>query len=210
MYQPSQLVVQNITGLFLLICLNCISASTVYAQAAQLEGVSVQLGTGYEQGWLRFKDVKLTRSNTRLDMQDVSNSGVPLVLGLGYTKVLGASATLGGLVEYNPISNRVALSVVPGYMLTEQVQGYLKLGWVYATTSVDQGPGARAIPAYLNAAYLGLGAKVLFTEQVFGFAEVNYMKYASLSFSSNLNTLPISGYADTSALNFIVGVGYRF
>jgi expansin (peptidoglycan-binding protein) len=145
MYQPSQLVVQNITGLFLLICLNCISASTVYAQAAQLEGVSVQLGTGYEQGWLRFKDVKLTRSNTRLDMQDVSNSGVPLVLGLGYTKVLGASATLGGLVEYNPISNRAALSIVPGYMLNEQVQGYLKLGWVYATTSVDQGPGARAI-----------------------------------------------------------------
>jgi opacity protein-like surface antigen len=117
---------------------------------------------------------------------------------------------LGAQVEYYPISQQVSLSISPGYAFNNWLLGYLKLGWVYVPSTVDQGPGRQAYDVNLNGVVAGIGVKAMITRGVYGYAELNYVQLERLKFTSWAGMIPITGYANTKAYNAVIGVGYRF
>jgi hypothetical protein len=193
-------------------CLIAISSYPYFchAQSSQFEGVSVQAATGLQQQTVKVEGLSIRNSPFKLPDQRYDKTVVPFYLGATYTAGLTANLTLGTVLEYSPISNQVSLSVSPGYAFSEQTQGYLKLGWVYSPTTVDQGVGRSPIPGYMNGGLAGAGVKRFWTKNIYAYAEFNYIKFANLSFDSWYGGLPISGYARTDAFNIMAGLGYRF
>ncbi len=185
-------------------------ASQAFAQARNFEGFDLQISTGYQQFSLNPKDVTIENINRGINTKDTSKSGVPLILGAGYTAALGDAFTLGAALDYYPITSQLALSVVPGYAFTEQTQGYIKLGWAYAATTLEPFDGAAKINTYLNGPMIGLGAKMLFTDNFYGFMEANYISYSSATFNTSIQNVTVSGKTNNEAYSFLVGVGYKF
>jgi outer membrane immunogenic protein len=185
-------------------------APQAFSQAQNFEGVSVQLSTGYQDFSLKPKDIRVEPTSYVIDARTTSKSGVPVVLSAAYTAALGNAFTLGAVVDYFPITSQVGLSVVPGYALTEKTQGYVKLGWAYVSTTLEPGNGLEKVNSYLNGPTAGIGVKTLFTENLYGFAEFNYIAYQTATFSSGGQSVTVNGKTNNQAYNFLLGVGYKF
>jgi outer membrane immunogenic protein len=168
-----------------------------------------------------------------------SKGEMPLNIGASYTFVLTDRFTLGALVEYNPLSmktgtstltydgvtstdpadqitgkleNQVSISLVPGYAFTDSTMGYARVGWINATAkgSVDD----LTFSKNTNGILLGLGARHLFTKNIYGFAEATYASYggsnASAMGSVAEQPTKIGVKLTPTSYSFLVGVGYRF
>jgi opacity protein-like surface antigen len=211
----------------------------VFAQAKNFEGFGIQLSTGYQNNEIKTSDLKVGGigiPTNILSLPNTSNGELPLNIGIGYTFALSERFTLGALVEYNPIAmnsgsgsvkiagvtssdpldqftnkleNQVSLSLVPGYAFTDATMGYAKVGWINATAKTSF-PDTK-FSSNVNGVLLGLGAKHLFTKNLYGFAEATYANYgggnASVTTGDgdriNLTLTPTS-------YSFLVGVGYKF
>jgi opacity protein-like surface antigen len=64
--------------------------------------------------------------------------------------------------------------------------------------------------AYFNGPLIGIGAKLLLTDNVYVFAELTYYKYADLTLGSQKGAHKLSGRVSSSAQNALVGLGYKF
>lgn len=181
-----------------------------HAQAVNFEGLSVQAAVGIQQQTVKVSGLGINGTAYKLPNQRYDNTAVPFYLSAGYAAAVTPNLTLGAIVEYSPISNQVGISVVPGYALTDQTQAYLKLGWVYSPTTVDQGPGRSDSSEYLNGGLVGAGVKMLVTKNIYVYAELNYIRFASMRFGSWYGSMPINGYANVDAYNLMAGLGYRF
>lgn len=170
-----------------------------------------------------------------------SSGSAPLNIGLSMTTALSNNFTLGLLAEYNPISmnegssnltlagqniadtafkskleNQVSISLVPGYAFTNETMGYAKIGWVTATAKMTPNDNSGDnLNTNVNGYLLGLGVKHLFTKNIYGFAEANYIGYSAGS-ATAADAFPDGqvtslGYTNTpTSYNFLVGVGYKF
>lgn len=175
----------------------------------------------------------------QLGSQNSSNGEMPLNLGVSYTFALTDRFTLGALVEYNPLSmkagggyltldgvpqtddienkiegkleNQVSVSIVPGYVFTDSTMGYARLGWINATAKATPADGSAGFSKNTNGVLLGIGARHLFTKNVYGFAEATYANYsgadASLT-SDDGNALKTK--LTPESYSFLIGVGVRF
>lgn len=181
-----------------------------YAQSAQFEGVSVQAATGVQQQNVKVAGLVINNKSFRLPDQTYDKTVVPFYLGVTYTAAITANLTLGTILEYSPVSNQVGVSLAPGFAFAEQTQGYFKLGWVYSPTTVDQGPGRSSLPGYMSGGLVGVGVKRFWSNNIYAYAELNYIRFANMSFDSWYSGHPISGYATTAAVNMMAGLGYRF
>jgi opacity protein-like surface antigen len=140
-------------------------------------------------------------------------SGVPVSLNIGYSVALTDTFGLGARFEYNPKSGRIALSTLPSVALTQNLQAYGKLGWAYMASAVDSpllGSMLDGKTAYFNGPLVGIGAKLLLTDNVYVFAELTYYKYADLTLAVQQGSHNISGKASSSAQNVLIGLGYKF
>jgi len=167
-----------------------------------------------------------------------SKGEMPLNIGASYTFALTDRFTLGALVEYNPLSmktgthyvtvdgvnqtdspgdrftgkiqNQVSISIVPGYAFTDSTMGYARVGWINATAKASPADGSSTFSTNTNGAIFGLGAKHLFTKNVYGFAEATYATYGG-STANVTDTEGTFGVKFTpSSYSFLVGVGVRF
>ncbi len=177
---------------------------------ASLHGVAIQAAAGYQQQTVNVTGLGINNTSYRLPDRHYNTTAVPTYLGLSYTRGLTDIVTLGAIAEYNPVSNQIALSVVPGLQMRTGALGYLKIGWVYSPTNVDQGPGRSSTPGYLNGTLIGIGVKIPYTPNIFGYAEANYIKFANMPFGSWAGHLAVRGNAAVEATNLMIGVGYRF
>lgn len=200
-------------------CLACVvlmapsldaSAQSVSDHGQAFAGFSIYSGTGYQHSIVKVGDVRVRNTSIAMPSESYYNDGSFWITGLNYTHALGHNYTLGAQIEYFPISTQVSLSVSPGYAFNDRVMGYLKAGWAYVPTTVDQGPGRNNYKVNLNGAFAGVGVRALITPHIFGYAELTYARLQNLSFTSWVGPYPISGNASTEAYNVTVGLGYRF
>lgn len=113
------------------------------------------------------------------------------------------------------LKNTWGLSVEPGFYVADKTLGYLKFSWFNAsldttpslalsTPSVSVGASTNTSNT-VNGAGFGIGAKQMFTENIFGFVEYQYVTYGSVSDNNTVgaNYKPNQNYG-------LVGVGYKF
>jgi len=181
-----------------------------HAQTSPFSGVSIFTSGGFQSGSVKLENVRVRNTSFSVPAENLHSTGNSWLIGLNYTHMFQNSTSLGAQVEFFPVSKQVILSVTPGFQFTDDVQGYLKLGWVHAPSTVDQGPGRRAYNVNLHGMVAGLGTKVAFAKNFYGFIEINYVQLQKLNFTSWEGPIPIEGTAKTSAQNVMLGVGYRF
>ena len=185
-------------------------AHTSTPTTSSFTGFSVFTATGLQTGSVHLDNVRIRNTSYNVQAPNYHSTGTPWLIGLNYAYVFKNNVSLGAQLEYFPVSKQVALSLTPGFQFNEKMQGYLKLGWVHAPSTVDQGPGRKAYDVDLNGLVAGLGAKYLFTKNLYGFLEINVVQFQKLNFTSWQGTIPIEGSATTRAQNILLGVGYRF
>ena len=185
-------------------------AGDALAQNSVFQGPSVYTATGYQYGSVRLNDVRVRDTDINVPIPNYYTNGSFWLTGVNYTHVFANDLSLGAQLEYYPISQQVSVSISPGYAFNEQVLGYLKLGWVYGSSTVDQGPGRQAYKVNLNGVVAGMGVRAMIYQGVFGYVEFNYAQFERLSFTSWAGPIPITGNADTKAYNAVIGIGYQF
>jgi opacity protein-like surface antigen len=177
-----------------------------------------------------------TRQTGLLGATNGNSGGMPLNLGIGYTAALNNNFTLGLLVEFNPLSmdsgssnltvggqnvsgarfkskleNQVSVSLVPGYAFTNETMGYAKVGWINASAKLSPNEGGGNLSVNTNGYILGLGVKQLFTKNIYGFAEANYVGYSATTGTSTATDGTKLSFTNTpTSYSFLVGVGYKF
>ena len=204
------LLCRNMAFSGLLAVFGWVSCSVVSAQETGFSGFSIYTATGYQTATVKFSDVRVQNTNIRLPAQNLYTDTNFWLTGLNYTRVFTNQLALGGQIEYYPISRQVAISLSPGYQFNDSVLGYLKLGWAYVPTTIDQGPGRPSYKTNLNAVFAGFGVKAMLYRGVFGYAELTFAQLERLHFTSWAGPFPVSGQMDTSAINAVIGIGYRF
>jgi opacity protein-like surface antigen len=175
-----------------------------------LSGLSIYTATGYQHTMIKTDDVRVRNTNIRLPSERTSTDGSFWFAGLDYTHVFANQFSLGAQFEYYPRSRQVTISVSPGYAFNDRWLGYVKFGWAYVPTTLDQGPGLPNTKVNLNTVFAGVGAKRMIYGSLFGYAELRYAKVERLDFTGVIQTIPIQGHADIRAVNAIIGLGYRF
>lgn len=89
--------------------------------------------------------------------------------------------------------------------------GYARAGWINASAKVTTADGSTGVSKSNNGILLGIGAKHLFTENLYGFAEATYAAYngsnASLTIDGG-NTIAVK--LTPTSYSFLVGIGIRF
>ena len=228
-------------------------ASSAMAQSA-FEGFYGQVGTGYESNTvtnLSSPYTVTTSSGTYTGTSSSGNqtaSGMPLVLGIGYTFAVtgpwlvglgadysalsqktgaytatqaqnggGSSTSTGNQVE---LSNRYNIFVTPSYAVDKDKLVYLKAGYSSVQAKATS-PAQSTDPSISNtintSGYIvGLGYKQIITGGLYGFAEGNYMSYASTSSNvswrstNNAYNVSVNQTGASNAYTLLVGVGYKF
>ena len=196
----------------------CILPNVLYAQTSILapspvqsvEGFALQAAVGYQPYVVNLNHIGVTNTNVKLNDQNDRNHSTPYFVGASYTTMFSGNITLGAQIEINPFNQQYVLSLLPGYALTPNIHGYLKLAWVNALVTVDPGSNQNKVSATVNGAAAGLGIKQFWTPNWYGFVEANYVKMNTFKFSSVVNGIPLNGNMDYSGYNAMVGVGYKF
>ncbi len=182
-------------------------------------GASIYTATGLQQATVEGFDLRVRDTDIRLPSTRKTSNGTFWLVGLDYTHVFENQFSLGAQFDYYPRKGQIALSMSPGYVFNDQVMSYLRFGWAYVPTTIDQGAGRSSVETKLNAYFGGAGARVNLYRGVFAYAEIRYAKVERLNFTSWADvtvapgqtlSVPIEGSADTSAVNAFIGLGYRF
>lgn len=203
---------------YLCVCFLCVLPGTLQAQSSErltqiaenFEGFALQAAVGYQPYVINLNRLGIANTNIKLNDQNYYNSSIPYFIGGSYTAAISRDITLGAQIEVNPVNQQYVFSLLPGYALTSELQGYIKLAWVNAMLTVDQGSNQSKISATVNGMTAGLGVKQFWTTNWYGFIEANYVKMDTVKFNNPINGIPISGNMDYSGYNAMVGVGYRF
>jgi opacity protein-like surface antigen len=174
------------------------------------EGFALQAAIGYQPYKVSFTQLGIANTNIKLNDQNYYSNSVPYFFGASYTTAISRDITIGAQIEVNPINQQYVLSLLPGYALTSDIQGYLKLAWVNAMVTVDQGSNQSKISATANGATVGLGLKQFWTPNWYGFIEANYVKMDTIKFNRPINGIPLSGNMGYSGYNAMVGIGFKF
>lgn len=183
------------------------------AQSSRFTGLSLEAATGYQEMTVKVQDVKINNRHSGRADQDLGFSGLPVALNIGYSVALTDTLGFGARFEYNPKSGRIALSTLPSVALTQNLQAYGKLGWAYMASTIDSpklGSMFDGQTAYFNGPLVGIGTKLLLTDNVYVFAELTYYKYADLTLAAQKGSHNLSGKASSSAQNVLIGLGYKF
>lgn len=196
----------------------CLLPGALHAQTSEsassfahnFEGLALQAAVGYQPYVVNFNHIGIRNTNVKLNDQNYVNHSVPYFAGVSYTTKVHGNVTIGAQLELNPINQQYVLSLLPGYAFTSDIQGYLKLAWVNALLTIDQGSNQNKISSTVNGATAGLGVKQLLNNNWYGFVEANYVKMDSFKSGGSMNGLSLTGNVDYSGYNVMIGVGYKF
>ena len=199
-----------------------------FAQAKNFEGLNVTGSLGYQSGKASATDFNVTTITT----SEASPSGMALTFGVEYITALSKTATLGFAVDTNVLTSNgstmngyvsggleptsatefkfkssYAISVMPGYALSDDLLVYGKLSYVQISASLTDVDGASTSDT-VTAYGVGLGFKKLMTKNVFIFGEGNIVSgVAKDGISADGSaTYKVKG----SATNVAFGIGYKF
>lgn len=112
------------------------------------------------------------------------------------------------------LENTWGISLEPGYYVTDKTLGYLKFSWFNSTLKSSPSVSALGVTdsgsysSNVNGAGFGIGGKQMFTNNLYGFLEYQYVTYGSTSFNTSDGGVSIS--AKPSQNYGMVGIGYKF
>ena len=185
--------------------------TSVIAQSA-FEGFYGQIATGYENNYVSplvapttivTDGVSVFRTK---EASSQSVSGVPLVLGVGYSFQVFPDWLIGIGGDYsvlsqttsnytvknrndtfpNPnntikFSNRYNLFISPGFALDNDKLIYVKAGYSSEQTTANNGGTTPSTSFVTNRSgyIVGLGYKQIITKGLYGYGEFNYMNYGN-------------------------------
>lgn len=119
------------------------------------------------------------------------------------------------------LKNSWGVSLEPGVYVAEKTLGYLKLSYFNASLDYNSGINVNVTsPAYsesgsysssssMNGIGYGIGAKQMFTDNIFGFVEYQYVQYDTWSDSGLFGSGYSTSYKPNQNYGWI-GVGYKF
>ncbi|MBU3576916.1 outer membrane protein [Polynucleobacter sp. UK-Kesae-W10] len=194
-------------------------ASSAMAQSA-FEGAYAQIATGYENNTLTSLggpysgvDISNNKFSGNISGGDQTASGVPLVLGLGYTFQVTGPWTVGLGADYSAlsqktntytlnnsngvplagnqgqISNRFNVYVTPGFAIDKDKLVYVKAGYstqqLKMTTNASGTDPSLSNTSTMNGYIAGIGYKQIITGGIYGFVEGNYMSYSHTGYTNS-------------------------
>lgn len=127
------------------------------------------------------------------------------------------TATLSGGQNFS-LQNSWGINVEPGYYVTDSTLGYLKFSWFNSTVNASSNIGANwniggtagsasansTTNNTVNGAGFGIGAKQMFSNNIYGYLEYQYVTYGSVTDGTvGASYKPSQNYG-------MVGVGYKF
>ena len=184
-----------------------VAATGAMAQAKSFEGFSVGVN-----GSVVGNTTQLTSSGVPLNVGD--SNFIPAA-EVGYTHAITDKFTLGisgtyDLIEANAgkISstlqmkgkNHYSVNLKPGYAVSKETLVYALVGYNSLEGSITNVSGTTT---FTGIGY-GVGAQVMFTNNIFGKVEVQQVQYDSKgTFGGALNVKPVSNIGT-------IGVGYKF
>lgn len=195
--------------LLLFPCIICAQENAVTDLSKNFIGTAVQIGIGYQPYSIRGTNLRFNYGSFKLPDQRYQGSSTPYFIGLSHTIALGNQATIAAQIEMNPINRQYVLSVLPGYVVTTNIQAYAKIAFVNAQVSVDDVNSQNKTESTTGLT-AGVGVKYLWTTNWYGFLEANYVKMNSFGLRTNLNGWRVTGQADYSGYNIMAGLGYKF
>lgn len=185
------------------------------AQSA-FEGFYGQASTGYEHTTVQDAQLTGTDFGSTPNLSNTvspSFSGMPLILGVGYTWQVQDQFTLGLGIDYSfnsqkdtnaavftypgtgsstgydyqfSVSDRMNVYLTPGYAIDSDKLLYAKLGYSTQRVQFSQTNccSAPSNTANMNGYVIGLGYKQMIHAGFYGFAEINYFDYGRVNLSS--------------------------
>lgn len=133
--------------------------------------------------------------------------------GTNTASVTGASGSVSANQTFQ-LKNTWGLNLEPGLYVADKTLGYLKFSWFNSDMSYNGNMSVRTPRSFTNSAAsasstvngagYGVGFKHLFTDQLFGAVEYQYVQYGSWS-DGNLGT----SYKPNQNYGW-VGIGYKF
>jgi len=184
-----------------------VAATGAFAQAKSFEGFSVGIN-----GSFVGNTTELTASGTPLNVGD---SNLIPAGEVGYTHAITDKFTLGisGTYAFTDSNagkigsdlqlkgkNQYSINLKPGYALSKEALVYALVGYNSFDGSITNVSGSTT---FTGIGY-GVGAQVMFTNNVYGKVEIQQVQYDSKgTFGGALNVKPISNIGT-------IGIGYKF
>ena len=221
----------------LVVLFGIVAISSANADNKNFEGPYLQGALGYESvsGNVDSNVIRVTAGagagTYNVNTQVNSSNGLAEVAGMGYgfrfsprvlmtvgaeyslnNRDLSYSSTATGLI-FRPsnitLSSRYSVYVAPGYEIDSSSVVYGKVGYTSSKVRVNDGSTDQTT---LTGYILGAGYKKFFKDNIYGFAELNYIKFNSSTISGNGTTFTgtYSYNVGGNAYNTLVGVGYKF
>ena len=128
-----------------------------------------------------------------------------------------AGASSAGFSDTVQINNHFDLTITPGFLITDSVDAYLKVGVTHASVQdtmispIGFTPTITRYPSNVNSTgfVAGFGIEKFFADQFSVFAEGNYRDYGTVSFA-NFQNFTASYTNSTHVYAYDVGVGAAF
>ena len=185
-----------------------IFSASAFAQSENFSGASVGFNTGYESNQFRQNSTNVS----------LGAHSYPLNINGSYTFALSPRITVATGLTYDlrdataasyssgtfKLKNHYSLNIEPGYALTENTLGYLKVAYHSATSSIS-GTSATYTKSMTGIGY-GFGTKHKLDKNLFVNLEVQQVFYNPYTPNSNVTSGTITQISTLGTFGF----GYQF
>jgi opacity protein-like surface antigen len=183
-------------------------SASVFAQAEKFAGVSVGINTGFESNQLASTQTSSSLGahsspfNINASYTFLLSPTMTVATGLTYDLTDATSASISSATA--KLKNHYALNIEPGYALSENTLGYLKVAYHSASSSLSSG-GTTYSKTVTGWGY-GFGAKHKLDKNLFINLEVQQVGYDTYQPNSNVS----SGTLTHTSTFGTIGLGYQF
>ena len=112
----------------------------------------------------------------------------------------------------NNISSQFSLSILPGYIISENFLVFSKLGYASSKYSIDVNTSSltNVKSPSLKGTVLGIGSKYNISKNLYTSISYEYTKYKSTNFTSTVSGYTLTQPIDVSTSAYLIGIGYKF
>ena len=183
-------------------------SASAFAQAEKFAGASVGINTGFESN--QTSSAQLSSSygahsspfNINGSYTFLLSPTMTVTTGLTYDLTDATSASVSSVTA--KLKNHYALNIEPGYALSENTLGYLKVAYHSASSSFTSS-GTTYSKSVTGWGY-GFGAKHKLDKNLFINLEIQQVGYGAYSPNSNVS----SGTLTHTSTFGTIGLGYQF
>jgi opacity protein-like surface antigen len=184
-----------------------IFSTSVFAQAEKFAGASIGINSGFESNHMAINtnSINLGGHSSPFNLNGsytfLISPTMTVATGLTYDLTDAKAATFSG--GYAKLKNHYALNIEPGYALSENTLGYLKVAYHSATSSTTL--TSTTYTKSVTGWGYGLGAKHKLDKNLFINIEIQQVGYNAYT-----NTNISSGAITHTSTFGAIGLGYQF